>query len=599
MKTLFYYILTITTLATCSADPLFQSGDPQVTPAELRAHIRFLSSDSLAGRRVGTPGNDLASKYIAEQFREQGLEPAGDNGTFYQKFPFIAGAKPGPRNSLVVDYGNRTKIFTLDENFRPLAFSTDTSLSSTLIFAGYGITDTSQSYDDYAGIDVTGKIAVVLRYSPKGEDPHSPFIEHSSLRVKTFNAREHGVAGLILVTGPMDTEKPTLVPFSFDQGFSSSGIPVVSISWPDLDSILAAGGKSLKSVQEGINADLKPNSFVLAAKASIETSIEKMMSESSNVVGFIQGNDPALKNEYIVIGAHFDHLGMGGQGSLTPDTVAIHHGADDNASGSAALLEAAGYLAFQRATLKRSVIFMGFSGEEEGLLGSNYYVNHPTVPLEKMKVMINMDMIGRLRERKLVVEGVGTSPGFEELVKKMNADSSFDLSLKPGGYGPSDQSSFYSKNIPVLFFFTNTHSDYHKPSDTWDKINYEGETGVVNYILKIAKELDAMPEALQFTRVASESPQGDRRPMRVRLGVIPDYADDAAGLKITGTQPESPAEKGGLMAGDVIIKFGDKTIANIYDFTYVLQEHSPGDVVAVDVKRGEKVVTLSVTLGGR
>jgi len=578
---------------------LSQGGNPEVTPGELREIIQYLASDSLGGRRTGTPENDMAGRWIADRFAGLGLTPAGDNGTYFQKFPFVAGAKPGPDNSLSISLGERKLSFILDDNFRTLAFSTDTSLSAPLVFVGYGITDTAQSYDDYAGQDVNGKIAVILRYSPGGDSPHSAFAERSSLRAKIFNAREHGAAGAILVTGPVDSETPQLVPFSFDQGFSSSGIPVVSITWEGLNELFIPAGKSLKTVQEGINGETKPNSFTLGATATMVTSIEKIMSESSNIVGKIEGYDPSLKDEYIVLGAHYDHLGMGGQGSLAPDTVAVHHGADDNASGSAGLIEAAGNLAAEKGGLRRSVLCIAFSGEEEGLLGSSYFVNHPTVPLASIKTMINMDMIGRIKDRKLVIEGVGTSPGFEEMVTKFNSDSTFDLSLKPGGYGPSDHSSFYGKDIPTLFFFTNLHSDYHRPSDTWDKINYEGETEVVQLVLKIARELDNKAEAPLFSRVVSSVPQGDSRPMRVRLGVIPDYAEDVAGLKINGTQPDSPAEQGGLMAGDIIVKFGEKTIANIYDFTYVLQEHKPGDVVAVDVLRGEKTVTLTVTLGGR
>lgn len=323
------------------------------------------------------------------------------------------------------------------------------------------------------------------------------------------------------------------------------------------------------------------------------------MSESINVVGIIPGSDPILKDEYIVIGAHFDHLGMGGAGSLTPDTVAVHHGADDNASGTAGLLEAAEYLSWNRDSLRRSVLIASFSGEELGLLGSNYLVNHPVVPLRSMKVMINMDMVGRMSESKLVVEGIGTSPGFDSLLNALNADSLFDLSLKPDGYGPSDHASFYSKDIPVLFFFTNMHPDYHKPSDTWEKINYDGETQVINYVLDIVRELDRAPSAPAFVKVASSAGEGDRRPMRVTMGVIPDYADDGGGLKISGVRPEGPAEKAGLLAGDVIVKFGEKTVANIYDYMYVLQEHGPGDVVNVDVKRGEKVLSFKVTLTGR
>jgi aminopeptidase YwaD len=572
---------------------------PGVTPAELREHIRFLASDSLKGRRAGTPETDMAAAYIAGQFKEYGLIPAGDNGTYYQKFPFVSGAEPGPKNSLSIESGGTTRTFTLDKDFRTLAFSSDTSVTGGLVFAGYGITDTSQKYDDYAGIDVKGKIAVVLRFTPKGDDPHSPFVSFSSLRVKTFNAREHGAAGLILVSGPADAEKPELVSFSFDQGFSSSGLPVVTIPWDALDEVFQADGKSLKTIQEGINTSLQPASFSLSGRATMETSIRKIMNSSSNVIGMITGTDPALKDQYIVIGAHFDHLGMGGQGSLAPDTVAVHHGADDNASGTAGMLEAAEYLSFHRDSLRRSVLLMGFSGEEEGLLGSNYFVNHPTVPLASMRTMINMDMIGRLKDRKLVVEGIGTSPGFDSLLLALNSDSLFDLTLKPDGYGPSDQASFYSKDMPVLFFFTNLHSDYHRPSDTWDKINYEGEAQVVGYVLKVAMDLDRAKDAPAFTKVASQAPEGDRRPMRVTLGIVPDYADDGTGLKVTGVRPDGPADKAGLLAGDVIIKFGDKTVTNIYDYTYILQEHAPGDVVIVQVKRGDKVLSLTVNLTGR
>jgi hypothetical protein len=572
---------------------------PTVTADELKEHVRFLASPELKGRKVGTPENDRAARYIADRFKEYGLMPAGDNATFLQKFPFVSGAKPGPSNALSFEFGGRTLPLEIEKTFRTLSFSADTTVSAPLVFAGYGITDTSQNYDDFSGIDVKGKIAVVLRFTPKGDDPHSPFVTYSSLRVKTYKARERGAAGLIFVSGPLDSEKPELVSFSFDQGFSSSGIPVATISWATFDTLLQAEGKTARAVQEGINASQKPASFAMGATAKLTTSIQKIMGESMNVVGVIPGNDPVLKNEYIVIGAHFDHLGMGGSGSLAPDTVAVHHGADDNASGTAGLLEAAEYLSWTRDSLRRSILLAGFSGEEAGLLGSAYYVNHPTVPLASMRAMINMDMVGKLRDGKLVVEGIGTSPGFDSLLNALNIDSTFDLTLKPDGYGPSDHASFYGKDIPVLFFFTNMHNDYHKPSDTWEKLNYEGEAKIVGLVTRIARELDRQDQPPAFTRVASQAPQGDRRPMRVTMGVVPDYADDGGGLKVNGVRPDGPAEKAGIQAGDVIVKFGDKTVSSIYDYTYILQEHAPGDVVNVEVKRGDKVLTMTVTLTGR
>lgn len=586
------------TMVGCSG-AAYRIETPEVTPDELKEHVRYLASPGLEGRRVGTPGNEKAGRYVADRFREFGLLPAGDNGTFRQKFPFVSGAKPGPTNALSFDVEGRRLSLELERTFRTLAFSADTSVAAGLVFAGYGITDTSQGYDDYAGIDVRGKIVVVLRFTPKGDDPHSPFVTHSSLRAKTFRARDRGAAGLIFVSGPLDAEKPELLSFSFDQGFSSSGIAVATVSWATLDTLLASEGKSARTVQEGINSTQKPASFAMKATARMTTSIRKIMGESFNVAGILPGNDPVLRDEYIVIGAHFDHLGMGGPGSLAPDTVAVHHGADDNASGTAALLEAAEHLAFTRDSLRRSILFLGFSGEENGLLGSAYYVGHPTVPLSSMRTMINMDMVGKLRDGKLVVEGIGTSPGFDSLLNALNRDSSFNLTLKPDGYGPSDHASFYGKDIPVLFFFTNMHNDYHKPSDTWEKLNYEGEAQVVRYVVGIVRELGRSEKAPSFTKVASSAPQGDRRPMRVTMGVVPDYADEGGGLKINGVRPGGPAEKAGILAGDLIVKFGEKTVSNIYDYTYILQEHAPGDVVAVEVKRGDKVLTVTVTLTGR
>ncbi len=366
MNRIYFTLAFAATLMFGCGGSTYKIENPSVTPDELKEHVRYLTSDSLQGRKTGTPGNVAAAAYLADRFKEYGLMPAGDHGTYLQKFPFVSGAKPGAKNSLTIESGGTSKAFILDQSFRTLAFSSDTSVSAGMVFAGYGITDTSQKYDDYAGIDVKGKIALVLRFTPKGDDPHSPFIQHSSLSAKTFNAREHGAAGLIFVTGPLDAEKPELVAFTFDQGLSSSGLAVATITWAAVDSLLQADGKSLKSIQEGINGSQQPASFQVNATVKMETSIEKIMNESSNVVGFIPGSDPVLKDEYIVIGAHFDHLGMGGQGSLTPDTVAIHHGADDNASGTAGLLEAAEYLSWTRDSLRRSILISGIFRRRDG-----------------------------------------------------------------------------------------------------------------------------------------------------------------------------------------------------------------------------------------
>ncbi|OLD80939.1 MAG: hypothetical protein AUI33_01440 [Ignavibacteria bacterium 13_1_40CM_2_61_4] len=297
-----------------------------------------------------------------------------------------------------------------------------------------------------------------------------------------------------------------------------------------------------------------------------------------------------------------DHLGMGGEGSgsLSPGTSAIHHGADDNASGTAGLLELAQYFAAHRGELKRTIVLAAFSGEELGLLGSAYYVKNPLFPLDKTIAMLNMDMVGRLRDSVLVVEGMGTSPLWESAVRLENRDS-LALKLKPDGFGPSDHASFYAKDIPVMFFFTNMHSDYHRPSDTWDRINYAGEQKVVELVQRVTASIANAPSRPQFTRAASGpvAGSGDRQGLRVSLGVIPDYSEDVQGLKITGTRSGSPAEKAGMKADDIVIKFDGMDVKNIYDFMRGLEGHKPGDKVTIVVKRGTEVLSLNAVLEAR
>ncbi len=572
-----------------------------ITSQELRQHVKFLSSDQLSGRKTGEQGNREAAEYIASEFKRYGLQPAGTEGKYFQEFPFLASVKQGKNSKLVLHVENKEYDYKIDDEFNLQSVSTDTSLSTSLVFAGYGITADSLHYDDYAGIDVMNKIAVILRYTPEGSKNDSRFYLYSALMKKIFNAREHGAAGVILVVGPLDAEKPKLMQFEYMES-ANAGIAVMSMRWDILDSLFHAANRNLRTIQQGINDTRKPNSFLIEnAKADIQTQVLKEYSTSSNILGLLQGNDPQLSQEFLIIGAHMDHLGMGGKGSLASDTVAIHHGADDNASGTAGLLEAAQYLASHREQLKRSILFIGFSGEEMGLLGSNYYTKNPTFPIDHTVAMLNMDMVGRLTDSALVVEGMGTSPEWETIVKRNNKDS-LKVKLKPDGFGPSDHASFYAKDLPVMFFFTNLHNDYHRPSDTWDKINYSGEETVVRFVARIATDIANVPTKPAFTKAAVSSMAGmggDRQGVRVSLGVVPDYAEDVVGMKISGTRPGSAAEKAGLKGGDVIISFGAKTIKNIYDFTYLLGEYKPGDEVAIIIKRDTTEITLKAILEAR
>jgi Zn-dependent M28 family amino/carboxypeptidase len=356
-----------------------------------------------------------------------------------------------------------------------------------------------------------------------------------------------------------------------------------------------------------------------------------------------------LNEETIVIGAHYDHLGRGGEGSLAPREGDIHHGADDNASGVAGLIELARMLSTQNPKPRRTIVFIAFSGEEEGLLGSDYYVNHPIVPLAKTVAMINMDMIGRLQDSKLIVGGVGTASDWrsmiqsENTVEKMQAAAAknpsasgspnyqvslngqasstgfpivigangqpvvtaelsklplslaapFALTLNEDGFGPSDHSSFYSKQVPVLFFWTGTHDDYHKPSDTADKINYEGEARIVSFVARIVSDVDKSDKRPTYTVAKSEA-QGRSSGFRVYLGTIPNYADSNDGLKLDGVRDDSPAAKAGLKAGDRVVKLAGRDVKNVYDYTYALGEMKAGQEYEVEVMRDGQRLTMKI-----
>ena len=599
MKYLLLSILTFIVLLQCYPQ-ISLITSPDITQEEIKQHIRYLASDSLEGRRSGEKGDSLAAMYIAERFKKFGLKPAGDGNSYFQKFSFISKRIPGPDNKLNIFINGITLDFKLHTDYKPLSFSIDTTLNTSIVFAGYGISaPESLKYDDYKNINVSGKIVAVLRYSP---DTTGILSQYSSVMAKTFTARDKGAAGIIFLTNPRGTEGDNISSFD-DPRMGNSGISVLAMQWEAFSNLMKKIGYNLDSIRNKINSSLTPNSMDFAGvNVSLQTQILKISAGTSNVVGFLEGNDPVLKNEVLIIGAHFDHLGMGGEGSgsLRPDTLAPHHGADDNASGTAGVLELAQYFSSIRDSLKRSILFIAFSGEELGVLGSSYYVNNPIYPLDKTILMINMDMIGRMKDSILVIEGMGTSPLFEEIVKILNYDS-LTLRLKPDGIGPSDQVSFYQKDIPVMFFFTNLHSDYHKPSDTWDKINYSGEQKILKLVSRIATRLLNGDQRPQFTKVASTlpPPSTTRQGNRVSLGIIPDFAGDTPGMKISGARPDSPAERAGLKADDVIIKFAGKEIKNIYDFTYVLGQCQPGQEVEIVVKRGTEEITLKTILEGK
>lgn len=576
---------------------------PEITAAELRKHVKYLASDALEGRKAGSKGAEKAEQYIADEFKSYGLKPVGDHGTYLQKFEFVAGVRLGQKNSFSYSAGGGAKKLVVDKEYRPFGFSASGIFSGDVVFVGYGISASDKNYDDYKGIDVKDKAVLLLRNAPEGDSLKGKLESFVSLRYKASKAKELGAKALLIVTGPMDSDTDDLMKLSYDQSTGNAGILAVHIKRDVANELFKTSGTTIKDIQAAITTTQSPKSMPLkGVSLSLQTDINEIRETTANVVGFLEGNDPVLKNEIIAIGAHHDHLGYGGagSGSTKPDTVAVHHGADDNASGTAGLLELAQAFAARKSELKRSILFLSFSGEELGLLGSAYYVKAPTLPLEKTVTMLNMDMIGRLNNKALIVYGIGTSTGFEELVKKHNRDSMFVLKLNKDGYGPSDHSSFYAKQIPVFHFFTDLHSDYHQPSDEYEKLNYDGMEQVTNYVEAIVLDLDQETAKPQYVAVEAPRPAGGAgRSTRVYMGTIPDFGEQVEGMKLSGVREGGPAAKAGLQGGDIIIKFGKVDIKNLYDFTYALSEYKPGDEVALVVKRGSETLNMKVVLEKR
>ncbi len=576
--------------------PVNKQSATTLAPADVQFHIDYLASDSLEGRQSGTPGGEAAANYIAAEFKRFGLAPQGENDSYVQQFEFVGGVQLGSKNSLRMSHADKDTTWTLNTDYIPAGFSLSGKfeIAGSIAFVGYGISAEKANYDDYAGIDVKGKVALALNYSPAGDDPHSLLREFEALRYKALQAREHGAAALVLVNGKKDSLLPKL---KFDRSSGDAGLPVLYATRNIAEWLLRDSNQTLDALQDSIDATKQPRSFLIAdARVQLEAEVIKQKREAVNVIGMLAGTDEQLQRQALLLGAHYDHLGRSSEGALDSDrTNEIHNGADDNASGTSGVLELAQYFAAPEHRPKRSLIFMAFAGEEMGLLGSAHYVSRPTFPLEQTVAMINMDMIGRLQDGALVVQGVGTSPNFTELVQRNNAETNLKLSLKKDGLGPSDHSSFYQKNLPVLFFFSGLHEDYHRVSDDADKINATGEIQILNLVAKVTAEIANSDSLPLFTKVDSGERQ-QARGFRVSAGTIPDYAAEVEGMKLSGVRAGGPAERAGLQAGDIIIRFGKFEVKNVYDYTYALGDFSPGDEVEVVALRGPEKKTMKIKL---
>ena len=574
-----------------------------VDPARYLDEIKALTAPAMEGRGDGSKGLTRAADLIEKRFQELGLKPAGTQ-SYFQPFSLISGAKLGGHNRLAVEQGSQQKGLKLKQDFVPFSFSSSGAVTAQLVFVGYGASAEEFNYDDYAGLDAKDKIVVVLRYEPEGfaaKSGHTGLTRHAQLITKAINARNHGARAVVFVNGKLgDGEEDLLTRFGSLSGPENAGILLVQVKNAVADAWLREAGKSLAEVQEEINRSTQPASFALpdTLRLALDVDIETMRTTVNNVLAYL----PGKTDEYVILGAHYDHLGRGNGDSLAPSEIGqIHPGADDNASGTAGVLELAGLLAPKKGLLERGILFACFAGEELGLLGSAAWVKEPTLPLDKAVAMINMDMIGRIRENRIYVGGVGTGTTFRPELERVLEKSGFKVEYSVGGYAASDHTSFVAKRIPVLVFFSGLHSDYHKPSDTWDKINSQSAAQLLDLIADISLDLASARERPRFVAVVEDKPLtpsggGGYGPY---FGSIPDFGQTENGVRFSDIRPGSPAAKAGFKAGDVLIQFGDRPIKNLYDFTDALRRSKVGDVVDVTVLRDGKPVRAPVRLEQR
>jgi hypothetical protein len=571
------------------APPIYAEG-----PADrILRDVTWLADPERQGRGVGTPGLERAGRYVEDRMKAIGLAPAGDGGTFEQRVAVPTGVRVAPSTAVAID-GTPAAA----DGFAPFAFSTNATASGEVVLAGYGIVSKELGIDDYKGIDAKNKMVLVHRFVPAHVPGHADPSgadkrRLGDVRLKAWVAREHGARALIVVDWPErvhggavsnEPEPPEapLPSLSVDGPADDAGIPVVALR-------RAAAVRAI--------AGLERRGRVTA---SVEVHLARTQADAFNVVGRLPAQAPDRRDGVIVVGAHVDHLGLGGPGSLQPDIHAPHPGADDNASGTATILEIARALAQHPERLRRDVVFVAFTGEETGVIGSTLFTKTPPggLAMKDVVAMVNLDMVGRMRSDRLNVLGGDSAPEWPGLVQPACDAAGVTCTIGGDGYGPSDHMPFYAAGVPVLFFFTGEHADYHTPSDTADKINAAGAAQVARIGQDVAVALGAA-DKLTYRAAPSPAPPGDVRHSHASLGTIPDYSGaptSEPGVLLAGVRPGGAADKAGIRRGDVLVKLGDHALKSLEDFMFALDALQPGDVVKVVVARDGKRVELTATL---
>lgn len=538
-----------------------------VNREKLTTHIYKLASDSMLGRFPGSSGDTLAFEYIKAQFTEN-----GENTFEYQDFIIPLGIKAGCNNYFYL----KNKRVSLYDEFGVYSFSASANFEAELYHCG----DVSKFINAKSDTSIfvreevpklKSKWVIIDLRDKKITSKHRDIAQHFA---------DKGAGGIIFLSNGTSydlADNQTITP---DQGKLT--IPVILVRGKLIDYTLVLYRKH--------------------KKLHVQTEIVAVKTHTFNIFTVVKGSNPELNNEYVVIGAHYDHLGQGGYGksSRRPDTVATHYGADDNGSGVAGMLELLRIVRLNKENLNRSYIFVAFGAEERGLLGSKFFAEGLVKPHDTVVTMINLDMIGRLKPNKsLQIGGTGTSVEADSLLRVLNGDSVFNLVLSAEGYGPSDHAPFYAKNIPVFFISTGAHSDYHTPEDRPDKINYEGLGAVTDYVYRLILEIDKMPNRLRFTeagpKVSTEARHGGMR--KVSFGIMPDFAaTDIHGLRAEVVTPGKPAYVAGMKNGDIIKAINGYPVKDIQEYMYRLGQLNTNEQVTVDIDRNGELIILIIQL---
>lgn len=570
---------------------------PASSDSELLRHLRYLASDELKGRGNGSPHLDLASDYIADHFRLYGLDPAAGN-SYFQEFDVGLGRGLGPRNRILFASGDQQISLEINKDYIPLSSGAQLRVEGPAVFAGFGISAPELNYDDYRDLDVRGRIVLVFEHEPQEYSKESPFAgteltPYSTGLYKISNAKSRGAAAIILLPDTFQHPLEETSQARRGEQVEEIGIHGLRLQPGRWERLIQKSGRDFSEIGQWINHHSAPYSFDLGFGVEIWLDLIKVKETIRNVAGLI----PGLTDEVVIIGAHYDHLGLGDETSLAQELIGeIHNGADDNASGTAGLLELARQLG--HTTPRRGLLFLAFAGEELGLLGSRYYTEHPLIPLEKTVGMLNMDMIGRSKGN-LLIGGVETAREFRPLLDALQNESLLRFSYPQSLRGSSDHLPFALKEIPVLFFFSGLHNDYHRPSDDWQKIDFTRTNQILEVVRGIAEHLADVDERPQFVGLRPENHRsrwGGRRGFGPRFGSLIDTDWELDGVRFSQIMADSPAARAGLKDGDVLVQFDKRPVKNLHDFTTRLSRKSPGDIVEVVVVREGQLITSHVRL---